>query len=169
MGSETRGNEIRALKARFISFDKTKALCNDDLSTATFISFKIAHRLGQHKKSFSDGENVKEMTIDILEAMFKNTDLEDRVLKFANAVPLSRRTIVRRTQSISANLRSQLLIDLSNCHYFSVQLDESTDCSGHAQVAVFFRMIFADLIIKDEFFTLFSLKKHIKEISSLIQ
>jgi len=52
---------------------------------------------------------------------------------------LSRRTIVRRVDSISTNLADQLASKIKKFDYFSSCLDESTDVVDTAQMLIFIR------------------------------
>jgi len=54
-------------------------------------------------------------------------------------VSLSRRTIVRRVDSISTNLADQLASKIKKFDYFSSCLDESTDVVDTAQMLIFIR------------------------------
>lgn len=157
--SEKRSTKILDLKAKKRLTSRCKVWCRGDIKTASRISLEIAHELTVNKKALGDGEIFKDMFARTIINMFRDTELEQRVTEFAENLPLSRRTIARRVELISENLRAQLIADLVRCDYFSVQLDESTDRSKHAQLAIFFRMVFKDLEVREEFFTLAPIKK----------
>jgi hypothetical protein len=50
------------------------------------------------------------------------------------------------------------LKDVSSCVAFSLQLDESTEIRGTAQLLVFIRMVSEDLSVKEELLGVSSLK-----------
>ncbi|XP_029656655.1 zinc finger BED domain-containing protein 5-like [Octopus sinensis] len=72
---------------------------------------------------------------------------------------LSKQSIVRRAESISENLLSQLKKDLYACSCFSLQFDESNDAIDIAQLCVFSRLIFHDLTVKEELFAIIPMKE----------
>ena len=56
------------------------------------------------------------------------------------AIPLSRRTIVRRIDAIAMHIEEQLLT-ASGFQWLSIALDESTDIQDTAQVLIYIRGI----------------------------
>ena len=97
---------------------------------ATHASLVVAYKLAKHNKPFSDGEFIKECmdaTVKII-----CPEVEVRIKN----VSLSRRTIVRRVDSISTNLADQLASKIKKFDHFSICLDESTDC-GYSANAYF--------------------------------
>ncbi|KAI4800502.1 hypothetical protein KUCAC02_009644 [Chaenocephalus aceratus] len=67
------------------------------------------------------------------------------------SVPLSNDTIRRRIEDISADIKSQLLERL-RVSKFAVQLDESTDVSGSAQLIALVRYPWEGRIQEDFYF-----------------
>lgn len=73
------------------------------------------------------------------------------------ALSLSRRTITRRIEMISSDILHQLHAVTDEFIWFSMALDESTDVSDTAQLAIFIRGVTADLQPKEELLELYSM------------
>lgn len=120
---------------------------------AQFASFKIAQLLAKKKKSHAEAENVIMPALKIAaECMLTNEAVE----KFKN-IPLSSKTIARKIQCMSEDIESQLrgIFDDSKdgIHkLWAIQLDESTDISGKAQLLSFLRFIRDGRIVNEYFF-----------------
>lgn len=82
---------------------------------ATAASYEVAKLIAQHGKPFSDGDFIKQCLIKVTEIM-----CPEKVQDFNN-VSLSRITVVRRIEDLSANLK--------------LACDESTDAT---QLLIFF-------------------------------
>ncbi|GCC27427.1 hypothetical protein chiPu_0005851 [Chiloscyllium punctatum] len=91
------------------------------MSAHTKTSYVISHKIARNSKRFSDGEFIKECSLDSAELIC----LEKKEA-FEN-VPLSRRTVTRRTGDIARNLELQLQHRAVNFDLFSLSLDESCD------------------------------------------
>ncbi|XP_014240057.1 protein FAM200A-like [Cimex lectularius] len=71
---------------------------------------------------------------------------------------LSRPTVTRRIEVMSQDIADKLKHDIMECTYFSLQFDESTDMTDTAQLCIFIRMVFNDMLAKEEFLTIIPLK-----------
>ena len=118
---------------------------------AQIASFKIAHLLAKKKKSHTTAEEVIMPALEIAaECMLSNEAVE----KF-KSIPLSHHTVSRRIQDMSDDIKSQLrenFVDSSTTKLWAIQLDESTDISGKAQLLSFIRCIRNGRIINEYFF-----------------
>ena len=65
------------------------------------------------------------------------------------SISLSRQTVARRAQVISRDLQCQLRQRIEGFTNFSLALDESTDCSDTAQLAIFIRGIDCDFNVME--------------------
>jgi len=119
---------------------------------ATHASLVVVYKLAKHNKPFSNGEFVKEC----MHATVKITCPEVE-MRHKN-VSLSRRTIVRRVDSISTNLADQLASKIKKFDYFSICLDEGTDVVDTAQMLIFIRGIDRDFNVTEELLSMESLK-----------
>ena len=52
-------------------------------------------------------------------------------------IPLSNNTVARRVEELASDVHRQVATHVKNCKFFSLAMDESTDISDTAQVAVF--------------------------------
>ncbi|XP_025407112.1 protein FAM200A-like [Sipha flava] len=68
-------------------------------------------------------------------------EAEQEILK----IPLSDNTISRRINDMSEIIEQQVLNKLRDSHMFALQIDESTNLSGKAQLLVIVRMVVDDI------------------------
>ena len=67
---------------------------------------------------------------------FKNKDV---IIKRIEELPISRNTVKDRVMARNANIASKLRKDLAGCDFFSICLDETTDITSFARLAIFAR------------------------------
>ncbi|XP_072397972.1 protein FAM200C-like [Diabrotica undecimpunctata] len=119
---------------------------------ATIASFKISYILAPHKKPFEDGEVVKEAFIEAANVLFQ--DFKNKTdMSAIKEVQLSHPTVTRRIEIIGKDLESQVKSNIMKCMYFSLQFDESTDMTDIAQLCIFIRMVFSNMLVKEELLT----------------
>ena len=112
-----------------------KKTFNKNISPAVLSSIDVAHILMKRKKPFTDAEEtIKECVIQIVDNFFGKTAVEQ-----VKKIPLSDTTIARRCILVAKDLKEQLLEKLRDCTCFGLQLDESVDVSGEAQLLVYCR------------------------------
>ena len=116
---------------------------NTETENAAIASYEVSLLLAKNCKPFSDGEIIKES----LEIVFKNICPEK--LKILNNISLSRQTITRRTCDIADDLSLSLTEKIKAFQYYSIAIDESTDISQTAQLAIFIRGIDNDFLVTD--------------------
>ena len=73
---------------------------------------------------------------------------EDAVSE-VNKIPLSDNTIHRRIQDMSGNIECNLKSEILKHKLFALQVDESTDITGKAQLLVLVRFINDEAIVED--------------------
>ena len=61
---------------------------------------------------------------------------------------------------MAENLVQQMWKDIGDREYFSLQLDQSTDVSGTAQMCILIRMVFSVIIAKEKLLTVLPMKEH---------
>ncbi|XP_072377744.1 zinc finger BED domain-containing protein 5-like [Diabrotica undecimpunctata] len=126
---------------------------------AIIASFKISYILAQHKKPFEDGEVVKKASIEAANVLFEDFKNKTDIMSVIKEVQLSRPTVTRCIEIMGKDLESQVKSDIMKCMYFSLQFDESTDMTDTAQLCIFIRMVFSDMLAKEELLTMLLLKE----------
>jgi len=105
-----------------------------DISAAAVkASYLIANDIALASKPNCEGEFVKMCILKAAEIV-----CPEKRQVFAN-ISLTRNTVAERISDLSANLDSQLKNKVKSFVTFSVALDESTDISDVAQLAIFIR------------------------------
>ncbi|XP_029655684.1 protein ZBED8-like [Octopus sinensis] len=127
--------------------------------SATIASLRVTRLLVKHKKPFTDGEILKSCFLEAADSLFDGMKNKQEISNCIKELQLSKQSIVRRAESISENLLSQLKKDLYACSCFSLQFDESNDAIDIAQLCVFSRLIFHDLTVKEELFAIIPMKE----------
>jgi len=69
-----------------------------------------------------------------------------------NLISLSNDTIKKRIDSLSENIKEQLLRRINECDYFSLQLDENTDITNKSILLCYVRYNFENTIFEDILF-----------------
>ncbi|KAJ0069923.1 hypothetical protein NL108_016510 [Boleophthalmus pectinirostris] len=108
-------------------------------------SYIIAWEIAKASKPFSEGAFVKTCMLKAAELV-----CPDKRQALAN-ISLSRPTMTERIEELSGDLKSQLKDKAKSFIAFSVALDESTDVTDVAQLAIFIRGVDASLNVTEEF------------------
>ncbi|XP_078503253.1 zinc finger BED domain-containing protein 5-like [Lissotriton helveticus] len=107
-------------------------------------SYLVAQTIAKNKEPHTVAETtIKQSCCAIVRAMF-GPEFEMEV----NKIPLTDNTIGRCIQDMSANIKLQMKDIFQDDMIFTLQLDESKDVSGLAQLLVFIRFIHTDRIIE---------------------
>ena len=105
-----------------------------DISDAAVkASYLIANEIAVASKPFSEGEFVKTFMMKAAEIV-----CPEKRQAFAN-ISLTRNTVADRISDLSVDLDSQLKQKVKSFFAFSVAIDESTDITDVAQLAIFIR------------------------------
>ncbi|XP_042228654.1 general transcription factor II-I repeat domain-containing protein 2-like [Homarus americanus] len=115
-------------------------------------SYRIAHEIAVSSKPFSEGNYIKKYTL-----MASEDICPEKRQAFAN-ISLSRNTVAERIGELSENINSQLKDKVKSFTAFSVTIDESTDVSDVAQLAVFIRGVDENMQVTEEFVKLVPVK-----------
>ena len=108
-------------------------------------SYIIAWEIAKASKPFSEGAFVKTCMLKAAELV-----CPDKRQALAN-ISLSRPTVTERVEELSGDLKSQLKDNVKSFIAFSIALDESTDVTDVAQLAIFIRGVDASLNVTEEF------------------
>nr|XP_047135230.1 general transcription factor II-I repeat domain-containing protein 2B-like [Hydra vulgaris] len=139
-----RVDKVELLKKIFIgqqSIMKSKVISS---YSATKISFLIAESIAKSGQPFSSGDLIKNSI-----KQFCNEVCPEKI-QFAEDLSLSHQTIARRVEDLSKNIELALKEKLCKCEAYSLALDESTDRSDTAQLAIFIRFITSNFEIIEE-------------------
>lgn len=127
---------------------------------ATITSFQVDHAIVKNKRSFKDGEMIKEAFLEAADYLFRDFKNKPEIVSSIKSHQLSRSTVTRRCEAMAKNVTQKLWRDIADCECFSLQLDESTDVSDTAQLCIYIRMVFPDMIAEEEMLTVLPMKGH---------
>ena len=137
----------RQLMQRQNMFKKPKIEKESVLKASYIVCEEIAKSLKPH----AEGEFVKKCMLKVVEIL-----APDQKKKFED-VSLSRPTVCSRIADMSNNLATVLKETVSEFEHYSVALDESTDRTNTAQLAIFVRGVSKDFKVTEELLDLKSL------------
>lgn len=157
--SEQRKRKVKELKSQLSGQQSFFSQLTSKVKAATEALFRVNHTIIKHKKSFQDGETVKEAFIEAADSLFQDFKNKPKILSAVKALQLSRNTVTRHYEVMVEDLRQPLWKDIVDCKCFSLQLDESTDVSDTAQLCIFIRMVFTDMTAKEELLTMLRMKE----------
>lgn len=152
-GSSLRIEKVNALRS---SFERSQMVMKRSMSEqekCTEASLRVAWILAKHMVPFSYSEIVKECLIQVSNAVFDN---KKEIAEMFSKIPLSRDSAIRKTEICAKSVRESILADLTKTQFFSLAIDESTDISDVAQMAVFIRYVLNNNY-KEELLTLLPL------------
>lgn len=119
---------------------------------ATIASYEVAQLIARHGKPFSDRDLIKHCLVKVAEIM-----CPEKMQDFNN-VSVSRNTVVRRIEDLSANIKLQLSDKACAFDFYSIACDESTDATDTAQLLIFLRAVDENFGVTEELLDLKSLK-----------
>lgn len=119
-------------------------------------SYAAANVIARHGKPFQEGEFLKEAWLACAPSLFEDFDNKDKIIQRIKDTPLSRNTIKERILKLAENITDQQKIDIKDASFISLCLDESTDVTKSARLAVFARYC-VENVIKEELIAIKSL------------
>lgn len=122
------------------------------IASELLASYKVAELIARHGKPFSDGDFIKQCLTTVAETM-----CPEKMQEFNN-VSMSRNTVVRRIEDLSANLEHQVSHKACTFDFYSIACDESTDATDTAQLLIFLRGVDDNFRVMEELLDLRSLK-----------
>ena len=118
----------------------------------TDLSFKISREIAVSGKCFTEGEFVKKCLLLAV------SELCPEKLRMFQNISLSRMTVQRRVSDIAANLMNQLKQKVKEFCFYSLAMDESTDCRDTAQLLIYIRGVDKNFNITEELAGMQSMK-----------
>ena len=118
----------------------------------TDLSFKISREIAVSGKCFTEGEFVKKCMLLAV------SELCPEKLRMFQNISLSRMTVQRRVSDIAANLMNQLKQKVKEFCFYSLAMDESTDCRDTAQLLIYIRGVDKNFNITEELAGMQSMK-----------
>jgi hypothetical protein len=115
----------------------------------TMVSYMIAFFIALRGKPLSDGEYIKEIFLNCAPKLFNGLPNYEQILKRISDLQISRNTIKARIMDLSKNVHQTMTRDLASCKFFSISLDETTDITSRARLAIIARY-FDGAIIREE-------------------
>ena len=124
---------------------------NESISN-TRASYEVPKLIAEKMKPFCDGEFMKECMLKVVDVVCpEKKDL-------LSGISLSARTVTKRIEELSANVKCGFENILQNLEYHCIAIDESTDMTDTAQLALFFRGVTPTFDIVEEFVRLIPMK-----------
>ena len=148
---QIRKDKVQSLKRELSVQQNIFSNTNSESEKAVRASFAISKLIAKKYKPFTDGEFIKECVITSVQIMCPEKQ------KLFENISLSRMTISRRIENLSTDLKLTLEKLASEFEYYSLALDESTDATDTAEIAVFVRGIDSNFNLTEELANLHSL------------
>lgn len=126
-------------------------------SNVTASSFIISNVIAKRGKPFNDGDYVKEALLKCAPILFEDFDNKEKIIQRIKDLSLTRNTVKDRILVMAKNITYQQKMDINSADFLSLCLDESTDISGSARLAIFIRFCVGDYI-KEELVGIASLE-----------
>ena len=100
-------------------------------------SYLVAEIIAKNSRPHTEAERI---ILPACSAIVK-TMLGDKAEEEIKKIPLSNNTICRRICDISANIENTVITSVNKSKIFAMQVDESTDIGGKAQLLAFIRYV----------------------------
>ncbi len=127
------GNSLESFRRQFHEFTS----CREKKATSASASYAVSLLLAKAKKPFSLAEELIIPAVAVLAETLGDKTAADKI----KTVPLSNDTVSRRIDKMRTDIVEQLVDKLRTGESFSLQLDESVDVSGQAQLVAFARYV----------------------------
>ncbi|XP_008182941.1 general transcription factor II-I repeat domain-containing protein 2-like [Acyrthosiphon pisum] len=126
--------------------------CYKDSEASVKASYTIAQKIAAKSKPFTDGEFIKECMEAASEILCPSKK------QLFSKLSLSGLTVARRIEELGTDIESTLKERISKFIFYLLALDESTDLSDTAQLAIFILGIDSNFNITEELAALFPIK-----------
>lgn len=145
-------DKVRDLRKKLENQQFTFTRQNAESELSVKVSYIISEQIAKQSKPFTDGEFVKQCMESAAEILCPTQK------HLFSKVSLSGVTVARRIEELSQDIEISLKDRASKFVFYSVALDESTDVTDTAQLAIFIRGIDQNFSITEEMAALFPMK-----------
>ncbi|KAJ1125806.1 hypothetical protein NDU88_004224 [Pleurodeles waltl] len=145
LSHQEKQQKVQELKGSLHSQRNIFAKMTAKNDAAVKASYLVAEEIARASKCFSEGAFVKQCMLKVCEQVCP----EQR--QAFNNVSLSRNTITDRVRDLPCNLKTKLTEEACSYLAFSLAVDESTDNTDTAHLAIFVRGVKEDLSVSEEF------------------
>jgi hypothetical protein len=135
LGSTDRADFISKRKSKLATQQTFFTKKQEEMQNMMKASFQISFLLAKSKKSYSDGEIVKECL-----SIFAENSGDPKTKLLSKNIALSRNTVTQRIEEMAVDVSKQI-IAASLSKYFSIAIDESCDATDTAQLLVYIRCV----------------------------
>ena len=133
---------------RLLESNKKEVECMRRATTVSQQALKVSYLVAKAKQPHTVAEKVILPACKIIVKEMVGPDAVKEVAK----LPLSDNTIARRIEDMSVDIENNILEKVRSSGRFALQVDESTDISGHAQLLANVRFINGDAITENFLF-----------------
>uniref|UniRef100_A0A8C5M3G8 SPIN-DOC-like zinc-finger domain-containing protein n=1 Tax=Leptobrachium leishanense TaxID=445787 RepID=A0A8C5M3G8_9ANUR len=144
LSHQEKQQKVQELKGSLHSQRNIFAKMRAKNNAAVKASYLVAEEIARTSKCFSEGAFVKQCMLKVCEQVCP----EQR--QAFNNVSLSRNTITDRVRDLASNLKTKLAEETCSYLAFSLAVDESTDNTDTAHLAIFVRGVKEDLSVSEE-------------------
>lgn len=139
-----RSDKVDELKSKLNCQQSLFLKGNKQSENSVRVSYIIAQKIAKYGKPFTDGHFVKECLQSAIDV------LSPSQAQAVSNISLSGATVARRVEDLSANILNSFKLKCKDFAFYSIAVDESTDATDTAQVAIFIRGVDNSFSIVEE-------------------
>ncbi|XP_061092579.1 protein FAM200A-like [Conger conger] len=144
LSAEQKLQKVEELKKNLTSQQMFFTRAKSQSEAAVKASFIVAEEIAKSARSFTEGEFLKSCMMKVCDVL-----CPDNRQILAN-VSLSRNTVADRVCEMATDLRTQLMERSKDIIAYCLAVDESTDMTDTAQLAIFIRGVDSSLCVTEE-------------------
>ncbi|XP_065098135.1 general transcription factor II-I repeat domain-containing protein 2-like [Paramisgurnus dabryanus] len=144
MDTKQKLQKVEELKKSLVSQQTMFRKAKSQSEAVVKASFIVAEEIAKSARPFTEGEFLKRCMIKVCDVL-----CPDKKQAFLN-VSLSRNTVADRMCELATDLQEQLIERGKDFIAYSLAVDESTDATDTAQLAIFIRGVDSSLCVTEE-------------------